>query len=63
MAGWNSPIPSTEHGGDKSKLRLSAGNAGMDASLEMPHSLGMVVYSVCFYSKNICHVCAFWGPR
>ncbi len=46
MAGWNSPIPSTECGGDELKSRLSAGNAGMDATLKMPHSFGMYVFRV-----------------
>ncbi len=44
MAGWDSPIPSTECNGKKLKPRLSAGNAGMDATLKMTHSLGMYVF-------------------
>ncbi len=46
MAGWNSPVPSTECGDTKLKPRLSTGNAGMNATLKMPHSLGMYVFVI-----------------
>eukprot|EP01084_Bolivina_argentea_P107353 191935_1 len=41
IAGWDPPIPSTECNGKKMKPRLSAGNAGMGATLKMTHSLGL----------------------